>query len=724
MSGGRPIEESPFAPLARRLGIALSYRDAFGETCWAKEETLAALIEAFGLSPDPAKAARELDAGERESACARAPAIVLSERQRRFSLALPEGIKPLSWTCRLEPGGEVSGAFEEARGGEGWAAVLPDLLPQGYHALAVETGGGGFERPLIVVPESCYWPEDLECGWGLVCQLYGLKAASDWGIGDFGGLRVLARELGAKGAAVLGTNPLHALFAADPERKSPYAPSDRHWLNPLYIDVAAVPGFAEEGRIKALLEERSLSRNRALAAAAELVDYPRAAALKRPLLEALYKGFAARHLGAGASGPFRQALRKFQKEGGRALENFALFEALSEHFSPELGARSPALWPQPFRDPLSPEVRDFALRHRERVLFHQFLQWEADRQLGAAAAAGKEAGLALGLYRDLAVGSDPEGAEIWCDRELFCERASVGAPPDLLARNGQDWGLWPVHPLLLRERGFAPFIGLLRANMRHAGVLRIDHVMALSRLFWIPKGFSAKEGAYVSYPAEELLGILALESRRASAAVIGEDLGTVPEGLRQRLREKGVLSSRVFVFEKGEGGRFLPPANYPALASAQFETHDLATVKGFWLGRDLAWKRRLSLYPDEERAKAEAAEREGDRPLLLEALAAEGLLPRERFGEFLAPSGEPLYKQALFDLVLAFLAHSPARLLLVELEDVLGEKEQPNLPGTIDEHPNWRRRTRLALEKIIEKGDIGRIAALIREARGQGQSET
>ncbi|MGC2413858.1 MAG: 4-alpha-glucanotransferase, partial [Stellaceae bacterium] len=330
--------------------------------------------------------------------------------------------------------------------------------------------------------------------------------------------------------------------------------------------------------------------------------------------------------------------------------------------------------------------------------------------------------LSLGLYRDLAGGVNPNGAEAWTDRELVVPGAAIGAPPDVLNRVGQNWGLAPINPLALRRRGFAPVIAALRANMRHAGVLRIDHVMSLQRLYWIPSGLAATKGAYVNYPFRDLLRLVALESRRHGCAIVGEDLGTVPEGFRETMRRANVLSYRVFVFEKLGDGSFVPPGGYPPLAAASAATHDLATLKGFWLGHDIAWRRRLALYPDAAAAANEIAERRRDRQKLLEALAGEGLLGHERFGAFLSQDGEPAYSPELGEAILAYLARSRARLALVQIEDVAGEAEQANLPGTTEAHPNWRRRLPSPLEDLLAGPEMARIAALMTAARHQAAS--
>jgi 4-alpha-glucanotransferase len=489
-------------------------------------------------------------------------------------------------------------------------------------------------------------------------------------------------------------------------------------LNYLYIDVTEVPGFVEDETVRSLINGEWFGATRWAARSAEFIDYGAVAACKRPVLEALFVRFRSRELTApAATGDAGRAFRDFQRDGGRSLRDFAIFEALQEHFRPGGKPSSWRDWPAAMRNPRAAEVAEFAATHADRVEFFQFLQWQADQQLAAAAAAGRLAGLSIGFYRDLAVGADPEGAEAWADQESVAPSAAIGAPPDLLSRGGQNWGLAPVNPLVLRQQGYAPFIASLRANMRHAGVLRIDHVMALDRLYWIPSGTDATNGAYVSYPFEDLLRLVALESQRQRCGVIGEDLGTVPEGFRDRLRTADVLSYRILFFERSADRGFAPPSRYPPLAAAAAATHDMPTVRGFWLGRDIAWRRRLGLYPDEQAAEAETAERRRDRLLLLEALAREGLLAPERFPEFLSESGEPLFSAALGDAVLAYLARSEAHLMLVQLEDILSEGEQANLPGTTEGHPNWRRRCSHSLEEIADDPRLRRAAAIIAERR-------
>ena len=717
--------------LAGLVGIETHFTDALGQLREAPDQSLMALTGAFGLPSDPARAAAEIEEFERAAPLG-APAVHLVDAEDphpQIELGRSARARKIAWACRLEDGAQRAGrsAVEDGAAPGRFVLPLPAGLPLGYHQLALEAGSETAELGLIVAPARCHLPPQLEPGarsWGLTCQLYGLRSADDWGVGDFSSLAAIAAAAGSCGAAVLGVNPLHARFAAEPLHCSPYSPSSRIMLDYLCIDPAEMPGFAEDQAVRQVIAGEWFGATRWAARSAELIDYGAVAASKRAVLETLWRSFRAVDLGGGdpgggdasSTGRARE-FRAFQRNGGRDLLDFATFEALHEHHCRDRRGFSWRNWPAPMRNPRSGEVAEFAAAHRDRVEFFQFLQWEADRQLGVAAAAARAAGLAIGFYRDFAVGANPNGAEAWADQELVTPSASIGAPPDILNRVGQNWGLAPVNPLVLRRQRFAPFIACLRANMRHSGVLRIDHVMALRRLYWIPNGMAATQGCYVRYPFEDLLRLVALESCRHACAVVGEDLGTVPEGFRQTMRAANVLSYRIMSFERRRDGAFVPPSEYPPLSAASAATHDLATLAGFWLGRDIAWRRALGLYPDAAAETAETTERVRDRRLLLEALADEGLLAPRDFGKFLPETGEPTYTPELGDAIQNYLARSHARLMLVQIEDVIGEREQANLPGTTDAHPNWRRRLGHTLDEIIDGGELRRIAALIREAR-------
>ncbi len=355
------------------------------------------------------------------------------------------------------------------------------------------------------------------------------------------------------------------------------------------------------------------------------------------------------------------------------------------------------------RRPDGAGVAAFDAAHPDDVEFFLYLQWEADRQLAAVAEAGRQAGLAVGLYRDVALGASPDGAEAWGYQDSLVFGAEVGAPPDAFNPAGQGWGLPPFDPHALREAAYAPFIDLLRANMRHAGAVRIDHVMGLARQFWIPAGGSPADGAYMRFPLEDLLGILALESRRHRCVVIGEDLGTVPDGFRDRLAQAGVLSYRLLYFERGGDGAFMPPDHYPALSLAAVATHDLPPLPGYWSGHDIETRARLGLLASSGAERAAKRERVTDRDALANMLRAHGGL---------SDAGHP----SPDDIALAayrFLARAPSHLLMVRPEDILGLMEQTNLPGTRDEHPNWKRRLPLTVEALAADPRLRRLAAML-----------
>ena len=506
---------------------------------------------------------------------------------------------------------------------------------------------------LTVAPPRCHLPAALRAGkrvWGIAAQLYTLRRAQgDQGIGDLTDLAALARGAHAIGAAAIGINPLHALFPQDRTRASPYYPSDRRFLEPLCIDVAALP--VDSPALRAALAVAAPVF--AALASATLLDYPGVWEAKRAVLETAFAAFQ--------PGPDFFA---FIAEGGEALLSYARFQAIAE-----LHGADWRRWPVALQDPSNPAVA--AAAPPARVEFALFLQWIADRQLAAAAAAS--GGMDIGLYRDLAVGAAPDGAEAWAAGNLLMQGVCVGAPPDPLGPQGQIWGLPPPDPRRLRAAGYAPFAALLRANMRHAGALRIDHVMGLARLFLVPDGGRAQDGTYLAFPLRDLLGHLALESVRARCLVVGEDLGTVPDGIRAALAEHDVLSYQVLRFNR-DWDRLRPPTRYPVNAVACAATHDIAPLAGWWQETDIDERAALGLLD----AGAEAAERR--------ARAAE----RAELQELL--NAEELDGKDLLAAVHALLLRTPCRLVLVQADDLAGETVGVNLPGTDRERPNWRRR--------------------------------
>jgi 4-alpha-glucanotransferase len=723
--------------LAQLAGVAPRYRDVWNRPRDVSLDTLRAILGAMGFAvASEHEIAASIAAQEAAEWRLLLPPVVtmIAGDAAAAPVTIEEGREPrLAWRLLLDSGEERRGELpledapvlarrrDGAQRWRRWALPLDPGLPPGYHRLRVSAGAAAGETVLIVAPRRCHLPDSLagsRRGWALTAQLYGLRSSRNMGIGDFTDLAALAEGAATHGAASLGINPLHALFPAEPRHISPYSPSSRLFLNPLYIAIEAVPDFAGSTKAQARLAAPATRTVLAALRDADLVDYANVATLKHALFDLLYRHFAEHDLAPGgeARSVRGAAFRRFQREGGKPLADYATFTALHEERCASGHGFFWNDWPAALRDAASPEIARFAAERRDRIELHQYLQWEADRQLGAAAGASR---LAVGLYRDLAVGVDPNGAEAWADHRMMTAGAAVGAPPDILNMRGQDWGLAPVNPVALRAAAYAPFIAALRANMRHAGVLRIDHVMALKQLYWVPRGASPAQGTYVAYPFDDLRRIVALESHRHRCAVIGEDLGTVPKGFREAMQETGVLSYRLMLFERDRTGHFLPPDAYPELASAAFSTHDIATLKGFWLGRDLAWRRELDLYPDREAAEQDPQERRRDRRRLLDALIRAGVLPEVARARLLPREDEPLYEPELAEAIHRFLARSKSRLVLMQIEDVLGELEQANLPGTVDEHPNWRRRLGLSLDRILADPHFARLAAIITEEQGR-----
>ncbi len=542
---------------------------------------------------------------------------------------------------------------------------------------------------------TCHMPEGLaeRPAWGLVCQLYELRSSRNWGIGDFADLARLARIAAEAGADFIGVNPLHALFLAAPERHSPFTPSNRAFLNPLYIAMDDLPGAAVD-------DPATLTNLRA----AELVDYPAVAAAKR---RALAEVFAATPFNADhPKGDFDT----FRAEGGTTLERHALFEALSQHMTETGHGAGWKDWPGAYHGPDTPEVAAFARAHPEQVSFHIWLQWLAARQLAGAQKAALAAGMRIGLYLDFAVGEAPDGSATWGAPDLFLRGLSVGAPPDVFAQDGQYWDLAALSPTALAEAWFAPLRRLIAAQMRHAGALRIDHAMGLKQLFLVPEGAPALAGAHVAYPFADMLATVASESRAQETVVIGEDLGFVPDGFRETMRRADMLAYRILYFEQ-DWGLFRRASTYPEMALACISTHDLPTLAGWWRCEDIGLRHRFGLI-DAANAEAQHARRAEERSALVAALIDGGQLPAD------CPDGsaETLTARVL-TASYRFLGATPCRLVAVRLADLVGPEGATNVPGTTREHPNWQRRSPVTLDRISADPAFRDVSAALRALR-------
>ena len=716
--------------LAALRGIGAAYHDYRGELKVFSLDTKIAILRAMGCAVDDASA---LAATLSQSEIARwrnfLPPVAAARAARiavDINVTAREFGSLVVWSVNLEDGSRRDGATSTADCREIWRGEvegswitrrrfeLPFDLPPGYHELQAKVSGRASDRCLLIIsPPRCYEPAAIKDGrrlWGIAVQLYTLRSLQNWGIGDFRDLNSLIRWTASCGAAFVGLNPLHALAPADPARSSPYSASSRHFLNVLYISVPAVPEFEECAAARNRVAEPEIQNRLRELRAQEYVDYAGVADLKFEILALLYQDFRDRHVGPLSERGRR--FRAFVAAQGEALQLHARFDALDRHFRGTLGCASGWLnWPEEFREVNGRAATGFALEHPAEVEFFAYLQWLAHEQLAGAQELARELGMPIGLYGDYAVGANPSGSETWADRTSYCLSAEIGAPPDPLALKGQGWGIPPQDPSAMQSQRLQGFVRLIRNNMRYYGALRLDHVMSLFRLWWVPDGYSPTQGAYVHYPLHQLLTVLTLESARSSCVVVGEDLGLVPDEMRQAMPEFGLYHYKVLLFEKIDG-RFRRPDEYMQHALATLTTHDMPTLRSYWEGRDIELRRRLHLYPSVEVEKAIIEERGHDRELLLAALRDQGLSPAAPSTPF-----EP-FNAELESALQLYLARSPTALVALQIEDLLGMVDPVNVPGTDREYPNWQRKLDANIEEIAVRSDLAAQLAEIHSTRG------
>lgn len=649
------------AAQAENWGIERSFTDALGRYREVEPEALARIVDALSSAGRDFKANTVWRGGERR------PVLVPADVER--------------WRlCDQSDAIVAEGRRDNDQANI--AGFLPNLPFGTYRLEALEAGSAArLVQHLIVTPRQSYQPNTATADrtWILAVQLYAVRSRHNWGHGDFTDLLTLVRLAAKAGAAGIGLNPLHALFADRAEQASPYSPNSRIFLNPLYIDVDAIPEFPG-------LAHTGFAAQIDAARRADVVAYADVAAAKIAALRRAHSRF-----GEIADASRLDDFARFRNEHGRTLQAFAAFEVLRRRFNTVWWE-----WPERYRHPSSSVLDEVQAEFPDDFDYHAYVQWTADRQLRTCHDEARRLGLPIGLYMDLAVGADPGGADAWSDQTAVVPQMEVGAPPDALNTAGQAWGLAAFNPRALTSDGFAPFARVLRAVMRYAGAVRLDHVLGLNRLYLIPLGLGAAQGAYVHYPLHELLAIVALESDRHACVVIGEDLGTVPDDLRGVLADWGVWSYLVLMFERGYDGGFRSPQDYRRNALVTFSTHDLPTFSGWIAGHDLSVKRHLGLDPGESNEARWHALGE-----LRAALSRNGIEP---------PEGSPRFLD-----VMRYLARTPSRLLTVSIEDVLGVPDQPNIPGTVLEHPNWRRRLPIDIESLEDHPDFRLLAEMLRQ---------
>ena len=666
---------------AKAAGILVAWEDFRGKTHDVSIETLRALLGVLGHTPDRPHVS--------------APTLITARAGEPFSLPLRHSDASRVWLRR--EGMRRATRMPTAMSGPAVTADAP--LEPGYHTLVI----GKQEIDFAVAPSKPRDAGTTARDWGLSVQLYSLHQRGDGGIGSYAALRDFARGAGEAGGSAVAVSPVHAQFSADLNRFSPYSPSSRHWMNVLHIDVAEAARFLG-------LPEPSLSDAAKRAERLDLIDWPMASRERLQALRVLFAVAGRKHRLDGTS-PIARSLRSFRRGNGKALMAHATFEALHAHFY----GRDPKLWnwqswPEGFRAPASAAVRRFADAHAEEVDFHIFLQWLAARQFREAGRATAETGMSIGLIKDIAVGVDGGGSEVWSHPGEMLSGASIGAPPDDFNKLGQAWGVTTFSPAGLQSSGYRPFVSLLRSALHGAGGIRIDHILGFRRLWVVPDGMDARAGAYVRYPLADLLRLTALEAHRAGAVILGEDLGTVPGGFRAQLRQSGIRGMQVLWFER-QGRHFLEPSRWKPNSVAMTTTHDLPTVVGWWRGNDIAWRRRLGLFRPATAKRAALTERERDRQHLWRAFRRAGLAVGK------CPAAGAGHK--VLSAAIAYLGRTRCGLALLPLEDALGHLEQPNLPGTVSEHPNWRRRILIDAGKICREKVVAGRLRLLAAARRQ-----
>jgi len=688
------------AELADRYGVSWEYWDWQGRHVPVTVETVQAVLGGLDVEATTDEAVRAALADLDDAPWRRMlPPVTLGRAGRPVEVIghVPHG-DPLEVEVVTEDGAIVDATqaehWTEPREVDGQMVgearfVLPPDLPTGYHRLRARSGAKTREGLLILAPDRIDLPDDLAPQvWGLMTQLYSVRSRESWGVGDFADLATQARWAAGLGADFVLVNPLHAAEPVPPVEDSPYLPTSRRYLNPLYLRVTDVPELAD-------LPPEQRTQIEAFAAGPYddndgLLDRQPAYAAKLAALDLLHA--------APQRAQRRRAFEAYLAEQGPELHQFGIWCALAEHLA---GAD----WPEELRDPGSPEVADLAKRLADRVEFFCWLQWLCDEQLAAAQAAALDAGMTVGLVTDLAVGVHPAGAEVWTLGPTLARGLSVGAPPDAFNQRGQDWSQPPWRPDVLAEAGYAPYRAVLRAALRHAGGVRIDHVMGLFRLWCIPEGAAPAEGAYLRYDHEALVSILLLEAERAGGFVVGEDLGVVEPFVRDYLAGRGVLGTSILWFES-DGGRPRPPETWRELCLASVTTHDLPPTAGYLAGEHVRLRDSLGLLTRsvEDELAASAHEQEAFRAMLHER----GLLP------------EGADEEETVAALHVLLTRSPSRLLGVSIADLVGDRRTQNQPGTHREYPNWRiplcgpDGTPLLLEDLAKDPRARRLAARLR----------
>jgi 4-alpha-glucanotransferase len=735
--------------LSGLCGIVPEYRDIFGNKHIASIETKKAVLRAMRIDADSKEELMKYIHARKsrpwENFIEPAHVVSVNEQPVRIPIYVPvkeseENKIIISWSIEAEDADQKKSSLKtrylsgddssipEVRWIEDSRYVRTDLAddiqrPTGYYRITVECKHPAAIFPgkrkviqkksrLIITPDSCYMPEHLQRGrsWGLALNLYSVRSGRNWGIGDFTDLENIVRWSAGLKADCIGINPLHSITNTQPFGVSPYSPISRLFKNFVYLDIEKIPEAAESEEIKKHIASRKFQKGLNDACKSEFIDYEKTALLKSDVLRMAFDIFCEKHYGRNTKRG--KDFRRYIAEEGTVLESYALFMVLREHMKKTGHGYNYQDWPEDYQIKSGKTVKAFRKKHEREIIFHQYLQWLIDGRLQDVAEEAGEFGMRIGLYNDLAVGSVGGGSDAWNYQDVVAGGADLGAPPDDFNINGQKWGFPPFIPEKLKETGYELFIRTIRKNMKYGGAIRIDHALGLFRLFWIPQGMHPKEGAYVECFAEDLIRIIALESVRHKTVVIAEDLGTISGNARETLQKFHMLSYRLFYFERNyPDPSFLEPEKYPVLALCAVTTHDLPTLYGYWAGRDIEVKKQLNIFADENQWRRQMRDRERDKGLILSALKSRGIFPADY------PSDPAMIPEMTHELCLAiyqYLSETPCKLLLVSLDDIIGTLNQQNLPGTVDEHPNWKQKTPVFLEEILKDGKFNELSNMLK----------
>lgn len=715
-------------------GIDPNFVDAWGNPAVVTDQNVRSLITKMGYNAENDNELQEIITNEqKEHWLSFLPSVSIFKQTDKFifevCLPIDFAADALCYSVKTEEGKKVTLTLKatdfELIGVTDISDVeyqcylvhFDNALPLGYHSLELLEKGN--DEPLaimslIIAPQACYTPPEMVEGkklWGASIQLYCLKSQSNWGIGDFSDLKVLLKKTKDNGGDFIGLNPIHALAPSQPENGSPYSPSSRKWLNLLYADLEAID---EMSRNKALQEKIKTPEFQAQLSGlrdTKWVDYKGVTELKVSVLKALY---ATLNDKSAASKKRLKQFKAYIASKDESLMHQASYDALQFKFLAEdMHSWGWPVWPESFKSFQSEGSQQWIAENEDAVLFWCYCQWVTELQIEEADLYAKSLGMTLGLYRDLAVGVGKSSSEVWANQDLYSSEVSVGAPPDILGPLGQSWGLPPIAPDKMVKAGYQPFIDLLQANMSHCGSLRIDHAMGLLRLWWVPEGATADSGTYIYYAIEDMLNLLALESMRNECLVIGEDLGTVPDGMDVLLKDAGVYSYKVFFFEVGEDGNYISPNDYKQQAMATLSTHDMPTIKGYWHCDDLHLGKELGLYLDQDALNGLMSGRLGSKQKILNTLHEHNSLP-ENYNRDALYTG---MDQTLNFSMQKHLAKGSSALLSLQLEDFLEMDAPVNVPGTFDEYRNWQRKLSCDLDGIFNNESIKTLLADLTKAR-------